>query len=140
MFVVFTLQPPDPVRATRILGVEDRRPRQDRHARLQLLDLDLELGLERLEGLDLLGPGVFFRGGCLLIDAVVCFSDRVSIFVVLDDLLVPLVISLARRLRLGGRRRDARLVGFSRRSLLGTRAAAAVRAFALASHRGWSVL
>ena len=56
----YPLTPSDPVRPTRILGVEDRRPRQGRLARLQLLDLG------------------------------------------------------ARRLRLGGRRRDALLVGFSR--------------------------
>ena len=52
--VVFNpLTPSDPVRATRLLGVEDRRPRQGRLARLQLLDLDLELGLEHLEVRDL---------------------------------------------------------------------------------------
>ena len=102
MFVcIYPLTPSDPVRATRILGVEDRRPRQDRHARLQLLDLDLELGLEHLEGLDLLGRGFFFRGGCLAPDAGFRFLDRVSsvLFVVFDDLLVPLVISLMTPLR-----------------------------------------
>ena len=86
---------PRPGRATRLLRVRDRRPRHDSLARLQFLqflDLDLELGLEHLEGLDLLGRGGFFRGGCLLIDAVFRFLDRVSsvLFVVFDDLLVPL--------------------------------------------------
>ena len=53
--------PQRPVRATRLLGVEDRRPRHDSLARLQLLDLDLELGLEHLEGLDLGFLGGPFR-------------------------------------------------------------------------------
>ena len=110
MFVcIYPLTPSDPVRATRILGVEDRRPRQDRHARLQLLDLDLELGLEHLEGLDLLGRGFFFRGGCLAPDAGFRFLDRVSsvLFVVFDDLLVPLVSSLLKCSRFSSSERPA---------------------------------
>ena len=89
--------------------MEDRRPRQDRHARLQLLDLDLELGLEHLEGLDLLGRGFFFRGGCLAPDAGFRFLDRVSsvLFVVFDDLLVPLVSSLLKCSRFSSSERPA---------------------------------